>query len=70
MANCCDLTFVRYFTHVKAHQDDNNAYDTLTRPAQLNCQMDYYAKQAIWEVNDTESMKTMQFPREAVCVML
>jgi hypothetical protein len=49
MVNCRDLTFLRIFSHVKAHQDDHSGYESLTRSAQLNCQMDYHAKQAIWE---------------------
>ena len=49
MVNCSNLTFLRIFSHMKAHQDDHSGYESLTRSAQLNCQMDYHAKQAIWE---------------------
>jgi hypothetical protein len=49
MVNCSDLTFLRIFSHVKAHQDDHIGYESLTRSAQLNCQMDYHAKKSIWE---------------------
>jgi hypothetical protein len=70
MINCSKLSFTRYFSHVKAHQDDNNAYVTLTRPAQLNFQMDYYAKRAIWDATNPDNMNTAQFPREAVCVKI
>ena len=34
---------------MKAHQDDHIGYESLTRSAQLNCQMDYHAKKSIWE---------------------
>ena len=48
MVNCSDLTFDRKYSHVKAHQDDGEAYSDLEHPAQLNCQMDAAAKQVIW----------------------
>jgi hypothetical protein len=49
MINCSNLSFTRIFSHIKAHQDDNIKYGSLLRHAQLNCQMDYHAKKAIWE---------------------
>ncbi len=44
MVHCSDLSFRHLYSYVKAHQDDNIRYGDLTRPAQLNCQMDYHAK--------------------------
>ena len=56
MVNCSTLSFKRIFSHVKAHQDNIIEYGSLTRFAQLNCQMDYHAKKAIWEMTpDPES---------------
>jgi hypothetical protein len=50
MVNCSNLSFARIFSHVKAHQDDHTGYESLTRSAQLNCRMDNYAKNAIWDI--------------------
>jgi hypothetical protein len=49
MINSSNLSFMRIFSHVKAHQDNGIKYGSLLRHAQLNCQMDYHAKKAIWE---------------------
>ncbi len=49
MVNCSNLSFARIFSHIKAHQDDHIGYESLTRSAQLNFQMNYYAKKAIWD---------------------
>ncbi len=68
MVNRSNLSFERIFSHVKAHQDNHLAYETLPRPSQLNCQMDYYAKKAIWEYDREELRDTPQFPLEPVCV--
>ncbi len=48
MANCSNLLFSRLYSHVRAHQDEGKAYGALTKDAQLNCQMDYLAKKAIY----------------------
>jgi hypothetical protein len=47
MVNCSNLSFVRNFSLIKAHQDKGIEYGSLTRHSQLNCQMDYHAKKAI-----------------------
>ena len=39
MVNCSDLTFLQFYSLVQAHQDDHIGYESLTRSAQLNCQM-------------------------------
>jgi hypothetical protein len=44
MVICSDMSFSRFYSHVRAHQDDQTQYGDLARPAQLNCQMDYHAK--------------------------
>jgi hypothetical protein len=54
MANCSNLSFNRIISHVKAHQDDNKKYSDLFRDAQLNCQIDYLAKSAIYEAPHTQ----------------
>jgi hypothetical protein len=70
MINCNSLLFTRIFSHVKAHQDDGIKYGSLTRHAQLNCQMDYHAKKAIWETIPDPEAPTKQFPLEPICVYL
>ncbi len=71
MVNCRDLSFTRVFSHVRAHQDIRTNYgDLLSRPAQLNCQMDYMAKKAIWDATPREDEESEGFPLEAVRVFL
>jgi hypothetical protein len=70
MANCSGLLFNRIFSHVKAHQDDNKKYSDLSRDAQLNCQMDYLAKSAIYEAPHTQHEWNKCFPLEPLCVLL
>ena len=62
LVNCSDLSFLQSFSHVKAHQDNNTAYRVLAQPAQLNCQMDFYAKQQILEWDTHNSELTKRFP--------
>ncbi len=61
---------VRIFSHVKAHQDDHIGYESLTRSAQLNCQMDYHAKKSIWESDLNPEAPTRRFPLEPIYVFL
>ena len=68
LVNCSNLSFDRYYSHVKAHQDDKVAYQDLTRPAQLNVSMDSYAKQALWDLQATRPPTQQAFPLEPVCV--
>jgi hypothetical protein len=55
MVSCEGLSFKWIFSHVTAHQDDGKDYGELSRDSQLNCQMDFYAKQAIgmWQITRT-----------------
>ncbi len=70
MVHCSDQYFHRLYSHVKAHRDNKIQYGDLSRPAQLNCQMDYHAKKAIWEVGLVDKEITQQFPLELVCNFL
>ncbi len=70
MANCSNLSFSRLYSHVKAHQDNGKAYGDLTRDAQLNCQMDYLAKRAIYEAQAPQEAPARRFPLEPICVFL
>jgi hypothetical protein len=70
MLACEGLSFTRKFSHVAAHQDDKTAYNDLSRESQLNCQMDFYAKQAILEHHDPQDGPTKRFPLEPICIFL
>ena len=70
MVNCSGLTFTRLYSHVRAHQDDKWAYNDLPREAQLNCQMDYHAKCAIYDAYAPQDIPTRRFPLEPICVFL
>jgi hypothetical protein len=47
LVHCRDLSFMTYYSHIKAHQDDNTPFDKLSRKAQLNCICNHAAKQRI-----------------------
>jgi hypothetical protein len=70
MVNCSNLPFTQIFSHVKAHQDDSKTFGDLTREAQLNCQMDYLAKSAIYVAPNTRSNQTKCFSLEPLCILL
>jgi hypothetical protein len=50
--------------HVLAHQDDKLDYGNLSRPSQLNVNMDYNAKQALWNIQPTRKPGGQAFPLE------
>ena len=70
MLACEDLSFSRQFSHVAAHQDDKTDYNELSRESQLNCQMDFYTKQAILEHQNLQDSTTKRFPLEPICIFL
>jgi hypothetical protein len=45
LVHCCELSFTTYYSHIKAHQDDNASFKKLSRKAQLNCICNHAAKQ-------------------------
>ncbi len=47
LVHCKDLSFTTYYSHIKAHQDNNVSFDMLSRKAQLNCICDHAAKQSM-----------------------
>jgi hypothetical protein len=70
MANCSNLSFSWLYSHVKAHQDNGKVYGNLTRDAQLNCQMDYLAKRAIYKAQAPQEAPARWFPIKPICVFL
>jgi len=51
MIHCSSLSFTRIFLHVSAHQDNKKFFDDLSRPAQLNCAVDFGAKRTLLRLN-------------------
>ena len=70
MINCEGLSFDRIFSHVAAHQDDSIDYGELSREAQLNCQMDFYAKHALLEESNNHNSHSKRLPLEPICIFL
>ncbi len=40
LVHCHGLSFTTYYSHIKAHQDDQESFSKLSRKAQLNCGME------------------------------
>jgi hypothetical protein len=64
MLNCTKLSFIRRFSHVKAHQDDWLDWNKLSRPAQLNCACDIKAKSKIQTADLANLPPQRPFPME------
>jgi hypothetical protein len=47
LVHCHGLSFTTYYSHIKAHQDDQELFSKLSRKAQLNCICNHAAKQWI-----------------------
>ena len=69
MVHCTSLSFALAYSHVKAHQDDNEEFKNLTRPAQLNMYCDCMAKGKILEL-PMELPCQKSFPLERVTVWI
>jgi hypothetical protein len=71
LVNCSSLTFSCCYSHVRAHQDDEEDFQNLTQPSQLNdCAMDYHAKKAIWDTPPSEPPRHHTMPLEPVCIFM
>ena len=68
MIHCSSLSFTCIFSHVSAHQDNRKKFDDLSRPAQLNCAVDFGAKRALLRLNPVELPCQRSFPLETVSV--
>jgi hypothetical protein len=67
LVNCSNLSFDRFYLHVRAHQDDKDEYHNLSRPSQLNVNMDFNAKQTLLDLQLTNLPRQQAF-LESVCV--
>ena len=70
LVNCSNLTFTRYFSHVKAHQDEVDDWTELTRESQLNCGCDYGAKKRLHLSDPPEDLKQRAFPLEPITLFV
>jgi hypothetical protein len=68
LVNFSNLTFECLYSHVLVYQDDKLDYGNLSRPSQLNVNMDYNAKQALWNIQPTHPPSGQAFPLEPVCI--
>jgi hypothetical protein len=68
LVNCRDLSFATHYSHIKAHQDDQTAFHTLDRKAQLNCICDHAAKFRITADRQERPPTGKMFPLEPVGV--
>jgi hypothetical protein len=66
LINCRELTFTLHYSHVKAHQDDNVAFDKLSRKLQLNCICDHLAKQRISNSAQLQQLGNYLFPLKEI----
>jgi hypothetical protein len=67
---CQEFSFDCIYEHVEAHQDNQEAYQSLSRSAQLNCCMDLEAKGELWEMVGQIPPHQQALPLEAVTVMI
>jgi hypothetical protein len=68
LVNCSNLSFDQFYLHVLVHQDEKEDYQDLSRPSQLNVNMDFNAKQALLDLQPTNLPHQQAFPLEPVCV--
>ena len=66
MANCCNLSFDRYFSYVEAHQDERKGWGVMERPAGLNSGCDAAAKQQNIATSSEPPQPQLSFPLEPV----
>ena len=70
MVNCQDITFAFSYSPVKAHQDDDMAYQYLSRPSQLDFIIDNHAKKLIWVLEGFHLPAQEIFPLELVAIFV
>ncbi len=70
LVHCRGFSFITYYSHIKAHQDDNASFSKLSRKMQLNCICDHAAKQRI-ATDGIEGAKSRgMFPLEPIGVFV
>ncbi len=66
LIHCQNLSFMTYYLHIKAHQDDNKSFAQLSRKAQLNCICNHAAKQRITIDGTERPALSCMFPLEPI----
>ena len=64
------MSFNLYYSHVKAHKDDNLSFEQLDRKVQLNCICNHTAKESIQQSDGNDSTSNLIFPLEPVCLFV
>ncbi len=69
LVHCRELSFVMYYSHIKAHQDDNTSFNQLSRKMQLNCICNHAVKYRIAKdgIEKSEPGKMFSFEPVGVC---
>jgi hypothetical protein len=67
---CRDLRFVMYYSHIKAHQDNQTSFQNLSRKAQLNCICDHAATFRIAKDGTKKLEPGKMFPFKSVGVFI
>ncbi len=70
LVNCQDLTFTLYYSHLKAHEDDNVAFNKLSQKLQLNCICNHLAKQCISKSTQQQQQDSYLFPLEPIGIYI
>ncbi len=70
LVHCRDLSFVTYYSYIKAHQDDQTSFQNLSRKAQLNCICNHAAKFCIAKDGTEKLEPGKMFPLESVGVFV
>jgi hypothetical protein len=70
LINCRDLSFNTHYSHIKAHQDDQQSFQNLSRKVQLNCICDHAAKFRIAADGIKKPEQSRLFPLESVGVFV
>ncbi len=68
MIHCSSMSFDRHFSHVSAHQDDREEFESLSQEAQLNCACNFGAKRVPLNHNPDNLPRQQQFPLEPISV--
>jgi hypothetical protein len=66
LVHCQNLSFTTYYSHIKAHQDDNKSFAQLSRKAQLDCICNHAAKQRITIDGAEGPALSLIFPLEPI----
>ncbi len=70
LVNCRDLSFTTYYSHIKAHQDNQMSFQNLSRKAQLNCICNHAVKFYIATDGTKRPESGKMFPLEPVGVFI